>query len=302
MDPRTPRTACSRPARRLLQLALADHAISFSVPRWVYQGRGGIPDVLQNRSHAPPSAHKQATPVLTPLAREEVLAVSPFPGLRRKDGRSGEIGLDCGRMRKRKDAGELLRLSIEFLAEYQERLAAQDSYGLLVVLQGLDAAGKDGTIWHVMSGVNPQGVVVHSFEVPSAEELNHDYLWRCAQRLPARGQIGIFNRSQYEEVLVVRVHPELLEHQRIRSSGTATGSGSGVTARSTTGSTKPRGVTRERAHLDEWVRELGRAPSYVAGSVITPPVSRSSAADTTPSWLRIGRSCASSVRVHAREY
>src|ERR1700683_4327225 len=108
-----------------------------------------------------------------------------------------------------------LQLSVQLLAEYQDRLAAQDTYGVLVVLQALDAAGKDGTIRHVMSGVNPQGVVVHSFKVPSAEELDHDFLWRYARRLPARGQIGIFNRSYYEEVLVVRVHPHLLERQQL---------------------------------------------------------------------------------------
>jgi len=108
-----------------------------------------------------------------------------------------------------------LRLSVQLLAEYQDRLAAQDTYGVLIVLQALDAAGKDGTIRHVMSGVNPQGVVVHSFKVPSTEELDHDFLWRYAQRLPARGQIGIFNRSHYEEVLVVRVHPDLLERQQL---------------------------------------------------------------------------------------
>jgi PPK2 family polyphosphate:nucleotide phosphotransferase len=91
----------------------------------------------------------------------------------------------------------------------------EDTYGLLVILQALDAGGKDGTIRHVMSGVNPQGVLVHSFKVPSEEELSHDFLWRYAMRVPARGQIGIFNRSHYEEVLVVRVHPELLARQRL---------------------------------------------------------------------------------------
>jgi len=116
---------------------------------------------------------------------------------------------------KKKDSDELLELGVQLLADYQERLAAQDTYGLLVVLQALDAAGKDGTIRHVMSGVNPQGVVVHSFKAPSHEELDHDYLWRCATRLPARGQIGIFNRSYYEEVLVVRVHPEMLDAQHL---------------------------------------------------------------------------------------
>ena len=109
------------------------------------------------------------------------------------------------------DGQELLRQGVELLAEYQDRLAAQDTYGVLVVLQALDAGGKDSTIRHVMSGVNPQGVKVSSFKAPSAEELSHDYLWRHARRLPARGEIGIFNRSHYEEVLVVRVHPELTD-------------------------------------------------------------------------------------------
>ncbi len=113
------------------------------------------------------------------------------------------------------DGVKLLQQGVALLAEYQDRLAAQDTYGVLVVLQAMDAGGKDGTIRHVMSGVNPQGVRVRSFKVPSAEELNHDYLWRYARALPGRGEIGIFNRSHYEEVLVVRVHPENLERQRL---------------------------------------------------------------------------------------
>ncbi|MGW3231664.1 polyphosphate kinase 2 family protein [Kitasatospora sp. NPDC001095] len=117
-------------------------------------------------------------------------------------------------MRKR-DGVELLRTGVSLLSEYQARLAAQDTYGVLLCLQALDAGGKDGTIRHVMSGVNPQGVHVSSFKVPSTEELDHDFLWRYAQRLPARGDIGIFNRSHYEEVLVVRVHPENLDRQRL---------------------------------------------------------------------------------------
>jgi PPK2 family polyphosphate:nucleotide phosphotransferase len=116
---------------------------------------------------------------------------------------------------KKKDGVELLRTGIAMLADYQRRLAAQDTYGVLVCLQALDAGGKDGTIRHVMSGVNPQGVEVSGFKVPSAEELDHDYLWRYACRLPRRGDIGIFNRSHYEEVLVVRVHPENLDRQRL---------------------------------------------------------------------------------------
>lgn len=110
---------------------------------------------------------------------------------------------------------ELLKAGVALLAEYQARLAAQDTYGVLLCLQALDAGGKDGTIRHVMSGVNPQGVKVSSFKVPSAEELDHDYLWRYARRLPARGDIAIFNRSHYEEVLVVRVHQEVLDRQRL---------------------------------------------------------------------------------------
>jgi PPK2 family polyphosphate:nucleotide phosphotransferase len=113
------------------------------------------------------------------------------------------------------DSKDLLAHGVDLLRHYQKRLAAQDTYGVLMVLQALDAGGKDSTIRHVMSGVNPQGVVVQGFRKPSAEELDHDYLWRYGQKLPARGQIGIFNRSHYEDVLVVRVHPELLERQQL---------------------------------------------------------------------------------------
>jgi PPK2 family polyphosphate:nucleotide phosphotransferase len=118
-------------------------------------------------------------------------------------------------VRKKKDGARLLTQGVQLLAEYQQRLAAQDTYAVLIVLQGMDASGKDGTIRHVMSGVNPQGVHVSSFKMPSAEELGHDYLWRLARRLPARGEIGIFNRSHYEEVLAVRVHPENLEREKL---------------------------------------------------------------------------------------
>ena len=115
----------------------------------------------------------------------------------------------------KKDGRELLRTGVTLLADYQRRLAAEGRYGVLMCLQALDAGGKDGTIRHVMSGVNPQGVHVANFKVPSNEELDHDYLWRYACRLPRRGEIGIFNRSHYEEVLVVRVHPEHLDRQRL---------------------------------------------------------------------------------------
>jgi len=111
------------------------------------------------------------------------------------------------------DAKELLEHAVETLTELQAKLAAQRTHALLVVLQGMDASGKDGVVKHVMSGVNPQGVEVTSFKAPTDQELRHDYLWRHQRALPERGQIGIFNRSHYEEVLSVRVHPELLDRQ-----------------------------------------------------------------------------------------
>jgi PPK2 family polyphosphate:nucleotide phosphotransferase len=114
-----------------------------------------------------------------------------------------------------KEAKQILREGVALLAEYQAKLAAQDTHGVVMLLQAMDAAGKDGTIRHVMSGVNPQGVQVSSFKVPSSEELDHDYLWRYQKKLPERGNIGIFNRSYYEEVLVVRVHPQILAKQKL---------------------------------------------------------------------------------------
>lgn len=118
---------------------------------------------------------------------------------------------------KKQDIGAeaLLRAGVEELAKYQDMLYAQDTYALLIIFQAMDAAGKDGTIRHVMSGINPQGCQVYSFKAPSAEELDHDYLWRSFRALPERGRIGIFNRSYYEEVLVVRVHPEILNNQKL---------------------------------------------------------------------------------------
>ena len=112
-------------------------------------------------------------------------------------------------------AKEALQTGVEGLAELQSMLYAQDRWSLLLVFQAMDAAGKDGAIKHVMSGVNPQGCQVVSFKSPSAEELDHDYLWRCNRNLPERGRIGIFNRSYYEEVLVLRVHQQLLENQKV---------------------------------------------------------------------------------------
>ncbi len=122
---------------------------------------------------------------------------------------------DTTGLENKKAARKRLRASINRLTELQSQLYAQDKWAALFIFQAMDAAGKDGTIKHVMSGVNPQGCQVHAFKAPSKEELDHDFLWRCARALPERGRIGIFNRSHYEEVLIVRVHPGFLAHQRI---------------------------------------------------------------------------------------
>lgn len=139
------------------------------------------------------------------------LLVPPDKVVKLKDYPTGRTDSDP----TKEEAAEQLQADIAKLGEWQDKLAAQNSLALLVILQGIDAAGKDGTVRHVMSGVNPSGCQVRSFKVPSDEELDHDYLWRYSQALPERGNIGIFNRSHYEEVLVVRVHPELLARQRI---------------------------------------------------------------------------------------
>ena len=124
---------------------------------------------------------------------------------------------DTGRLQdeRRDEASQLLARGVERMARLQEKLAAQADWSLLLIFQAMDAAGKDGVIKHVMSGVNPQGCQVTSFKAPSREELAHDYLWRCVRALPERGRIGIFNRSYYEEVLAVRVHADLLDAQRL---------------------------------------------------------------------------------------
>jgi PPK2 family polyphosphate:nucleotide phosphotransferase len=125
-------------------------------------------------------------------------------------GDTGDLGKDG-----KEEAQAALEEGVRALEALQDKLYAQDHWAVLLVFQAMDAAGKDGAIKHVMSGVNPQGCQVASFKVPSAEELDHDFLWRCQRHLPERGRIGIFNRSYYEEVLVVRVHPEFLGRQRI---------------------------------------------------------------------------------------
>jgi len=124
-------------------------------------------------------------------------------------------GDTCGLRLDKGEASDLLQRGTEWLAEEQDMLYAQNRWSLLLVFQAMDAAGKDGTIKHVMSGVNPQGCQVFSFKQPSLEDLEHDFLWRYAKRLPERGRIGIFNRSYYEEVLVVRVHEDILKRQRL---------------------------------------------------------------------------------------
>ena len=124
-------------------------------------------------------------------------------------------GDTCGLRLDKGEASDLLQRGTEWLAEEQDMLYAQNRWSLLLVFQAMDAAGKDGTIKHVMSGVNPQGCQVFSFKQPSSEDLEHDFLWRYAKSLPERGRIGIFNRSYYEEVLVVRVHEDILKRQRL---------------------------------------------------------------------------------------
>jgi PPK2 family polyphosphate:nucleotide phosphotransferase len=149
--------------------------------------------------------------------RDLIRPMRVTPGSSVKLSRDHDPGY-TGRV-QREDARALLRDGVRLLADYQDKLAAQNSLGLLVVLQGIDAAGKDSTIKHVMSGVNPQGVSVSSFKEPSAQELEHDFLWRYQVALPGRGRIGIYNRSHYEEVLVVRVHPQLLGGEHLPGTG-----------------------------------------------------------------------------------
>ena len=122
---------------------------------------------------------------------------------------------DTNGLKSKKTAKKTLEHSKQLLAEFQEKLYAQDRWALLLIFQGLDAAGKDGVIKHVMSGINPQGCDVTAFKAPSKEELDHEYLWRAHRVIPTRGKIGIFNRSYYEEVLVVRVHQDLLNAQQL---------------------------------------------------------------------------------------
>jgi len=143
----------------------------------------------------------------------------PFRISKGKDFRLKEIDpddtLDFTKDADKSRAKEALAMGVTALAELQDKLYAQDKWAVLLIFQAMDAAGKDGAIKHVMSGTNPQGCQVYSFKSPSSDDLDHDYLWRCMKCLPNRGQIGIFNRSYYEEVLVVRVHPDFLAKQKM---------------------------------------------------------------------------------------
>src|SRR5438270_11508506 len=143
----------------------------------------------------------------------------PFRVSRGKDFRLKDVDpgdtLDFTKKEDKSRAKEALADGILALAELQNKLYAQDKWGVLLIFQAMDAAGKDGAIKHVRSGVNPQGCQVYSFKAPASEDLNHDFLWRTTKCLPERGHIGIFNRSYYEEVLVVRVHPEILKNERV---------------------------------------------------------------------------------------
>jgi PPK2 family polyphosphate:nucleotide phosphotransferase len=151
------------------------------------------------------------------LKRIEKL-VSPYRVTKGKGFRLKDIDPDDTQKlgsENKEEAKEWLAKGVEWLAEQQDMLYAQDRWSVLLVFQAMDAAGKDGTIKHVMSGINPQGCQVYSFKQPSSEELDHDFMWRYMKRLPERGRIGIFNRSYYEEVLVVRVHADILARQKL---------------------------------------------------------------------------------------
>lgn len=146
---------------------------------------------------------------------EHAFRVSDGAEFRLKDFDPGDTGGLKDSAKDKTKAQQLLQQGVQLLEHLQEKLYAQDRWGLLVIFQAMDAAGKDSAIKHVMSGVNPQGCEVHSFKAPSAEELDHDYLWRAHKAVPERGHIGIFNRSYYEEVLVVRVHERILAEQKL---------------------------------------------------------------------------------------
>jgi PPK2 family polyphosphate:nucleotide phosphotransferase len=153
---------------------------------------------------------------LKELVKESADVSKPYRVIEGEDFRLKDYDpQDTNRLKSKKNAKETLEHSKELLSEFQEKLYAQDRWALLLIFQAMDAAGKDGAVKHVMSGINPQGCDVTSFKAPSKEELDHEYLWRAHRVIPSRGKIGIFNRSYYEEVLVVRVHQDLLNAQQL---------------------------------------------------------------------------------------
>jgi PPK2 family polyphosphate:nucleotide phosphotransferase len=175
------------------------------------------PGTPPEEEHAPEETEKARKPVAPKVRRrriEELL--EPF---RITEGRGFRLERvdprDTRGVKSKVEAREYLSRGIQLLAEQQDKLYAQDQWGVLLVFQAMDAAGKDGVIKHVMSGINPQGCQVYSFKAPSSEDLDHDFLWRTSRCLPERGRIGIFNRSYYEEVLVVRVHEAVLRRQKL---------------------------------------------------------------------------------------
>src|SRR6187397_2360714 len=161
------------------------------------------PEHIMKTKHIIEAAHKISKPYRVTNGKK----------FRLKDVDPGDTGELKSEDKPR--AKEALQTGVAALAELQDMLYGQDRWSVLLVFQAMDAAGKDGTIKHVMSGVNPQGCQVSSFKGPTSEDLDHDYLWRCVKQLPERGRIGIFNRSYYEETLVVRVHPEILGHEKL---------------------------------------------------------------------------------------
>ena len=169
------------------------------------KGRGPV-DAMTEAASGPHLSRRQLRRII------DRYRVTSGKGFRLKDHDPADT---AGHLLHRSQGDAMLLHGVQRLAELQEKLYAQNTWAMLCVLQAMDAAGKDGTIKHVMSGVNPQGIQVTSFKAPGPEELAHDFLWRANRALPARGHIGIFNRSHYEEVLVVRVHPEFLARQRL---------------------------------------------------------------------------------------
>jgi PPK2 family polyphosphate:nucleotide phosphotransferase len=189
-----------------------------SASRWLLapdgkKAAGAVCTLSRTRRHAENPAVKTSRVIKTARSLAAPYCITDGRKFRLKDVDPGDTG--TLRAEDKPRAKEALQIGVEALAELQDMLYAQDRWAVLLIFQAMDAAGKDGAIKHVMSGVNPQGCEVYSFKSPGANELDHDYLWRTHLRVPERGRIGIFNRSYYEDVLVVQVHPELLRYQKL---------------------------------------------------------------------------------------